>query len=89
MAVNRKTVGTAIGKNFRAGIEADYPEFPVLKTEVGQYVAFAEALTTGTTVVELDSKGSAAKQIRSLASEIKEVLDHAKDVHRTPEAATR
>jgi chromosome partitioning protein len=89
MAVNRKPVGTAIGKHFREGIEADYPEFPVLKTEVGQYIAFAEALTTGTTVVELDSKGSAAKQVRSLVSEIKEVLDHAKDVHRTPKTATR
>ena len=89
MAVNRKTVGTAIGKNFREGIEADYPEFPVLKTEIGQYVAFAEALTIGSTVLELDAKSSAAKQITSLASEIKEIVTHGKNHRRTPEAAAR
>ncbi|MGA8027174.1 MAG: hypothetical protein WB992_08500 [Bryobacteraceae bacterium] len=61
MTVNRKAVGTAIGKNFREGIEADYPDFPVMHTETGQYVPFAEALTTGKTVMEIETKEIAAK----------------------------
>jgi chromosome partitioning protein len=89
MTVNRKAVGTAIGKNFRDGIEADYPRFPVLKTEIGQYVLFAEALTAGSTALELDPKSTAAKQIVSLASEIREIVTHAENIQRTPEAATR
>lgn len=88
MVVNRKSAGTAIGKTFRQGIETDYPDFPVLQTEIGQYVAFAEALTTGITVVEMDRKGSAAKQIFSLASELKQVMNQAAQNHqRTPETA--
>jgi len=60
----------------------------VLQTEIGQYVVFAEALTTGNTVVEMDRKGSAAKQIFSLASEIKQVMNHATQNHqRAPETA--
>ena len=87
MTVNRKTVGTAIGKHFRDGIEADYPGFPVLRTEIGQYVAFAEALTTGSTVLELDPKGSAARQIHALADEIKETLSYEQANHRAAETA--
>jgi chromosome partitioning protein len=89
MTVNRKTVGTAIGKHFREGIEADYPDFPVLRTEIGQYVAFAEALTTGKTVMEIDPKGTAATQIEALAHEIRKVLGHEQKNSRTHKAAIR
>jgi chromosome partitioning protein len=89
MAVNRKAVGTAIGKNFREGIEKDYPDFPVLHTEIGQYVAFAEALTTGRTVMEIEPKGMAAKQIQALATEIRKVLNHEQADSRANQAAVR
>ena len=89
MTVNRKAVGTAIGKHFREGVEADYPEFPVLNTEIGQYVAFAEALTTGRTVLEIDAKGSAAKQIEALADEIRKVLRHEQKNSRARKTSVR
>jgi chromosome partitioning protein len=74
VAVNRKIVGTAIGKHFGTDFYTDYPEFPVLHTEIGQYVAFAEALTTGTTVLEMEPNGQAARQIQSLVHELRKVL---------------
>jgi len=89
IAVNRKIVGTAIGKSFAADFEADYPGFPVLDTEIGQYVAFAESLTTGATVFELDPKGAAANLIQAFADEIKELLTHEQTDHRSAEAAVR
>ena len=83
--MNRKTVGTAINEHFRVGIEADYPDFPVLRTEIGQYVAFAAALTTCSTVLDPDPKR--ARQIHALTNEIKEALRHEQENHRATEAA--
>jgi chromosome partitioning protein len=89
ITINRKIVGTAIGKSFAADFEADYPGFPVLDTEIGQYVAFAEALTTGATVFELEPKGQAAILIRAFADEIKELLNHEQANQRSTEATIR
>jgi chromosome partitioning protein len=75
ITVNRKIVRTAIGKHFGEGFSADYPGFPVLRTEIGQYIAFAEALTIGSTVLEMDPNGQAARQIHSLVDDLKEVLN--------------
>ncbi|MBV9712330.1 MAG: AAA family ATPase [Ktedonobacteraceae bacterium] len=87
ITVNRKIVGTAIGKQFSEGFSADYPGFPVLHTEIGQYIAFAEALTTGSTVLEMDPGSQATKQIQSLVDDIKEVLSHEQENHSSTEAA--
>ena len=87
ITVNRKIVGTAIGKHFGEEFYADYPDFPVLHTEIGQYVAFAEALTTGSTVLEMEPNGHAARQIHSLVDELKEVLNDEQENHRAAEAA--
>lgn len=87
ITVNRKIVGTAIGKHFGEEFYADYPDFPVLHTEIGQYVAFAEALTTGSTVLEMDANGHAARQIHALLDELKEVLSHDQENHSAAEAA--
>jgi chromosome partitioning protein len=76
ITVNRKIVSTVIGKHFGEEFQADYPSFPVMHTEIGQYVAFAEALTTGTTVLEMEPKGHAARQICELVDELKETLNH-------------
>ncbi|MBV8810962.1 MAG: hypothetical protein JO033_20015 [Acidobacteriaceae bacterium] len=50
-------------------------------------MAFAEALITGKTVMEIDPKGSAAKQIEALANEIRKVSRHEQKDTRTHKAA--
>jgi len=87
VTVNRKIVGTAIGRNFARDFENDYPGFPVLDTEIGQYVAFAEALTTGTTVFEIEPRGSAAALIKAFSMEIMELLNDEETNSRSAEAA--
>jgi chromosome partitioning protein len=89
ITVNRKIVSTAIGKHFGREFQADYPDFPVMHTEIGQYVVFAEALTTGTTVLEMEPKGHAAKQICDLVDELKETLNHGQENQGSRQAAAR
>jgi chromosome partitioning protein len=89
ITVNRKIVGTAIGRHFGQEFQADYPDFSVLQTEIGQYVAFAEALTTGSTVLEMDPKGHAATQIHALVDELREVLTHEQENNRSAKTAAR
>jgi chromosome partitioning protein len=87
ITVNRKIGSTAIGMHFGQEFQADYPDFPVMHTEIGQYVAFAEALTTGSTVLEMESKGQAARQIADLVHELKEVLSHEQENQGAHQAA--
>lgn len=89
ITVNRKIVSTAIGKHFGQEFQADYPDFPVMHTEIGQYVAFTEALTIGSTVLEMEPKGHAARQISDLVHELKEVLSHEQENQGARQAATR
>lgn len=70
-AINRKIVGTAIGRDVVEAL-AGY-EIPVLRSQVCQRVSFAESAATGQTVMELDGKGTAAKEIAALAQELLEV----------------
>jgi chromosome partitioning protein len=89
ITVNRKIGSTAIGKHFGREFQADYPDFPVMHTEIGQYVAFTEALTTGSTVLEMEPKGHAARQISELVYELKEVLSHEQENQGARQAAGR
>jgi chromosome partitioning protein len=68
--VNRKIVGTAIGRDV-ANALASYP-LPVLNAAVSQRVAFAETAAIGQTVLETDPHGQAAQEIRALVAEIEE-----------------
>jgi chromosome partitioning protein len=86
IAINRKIVGTAIGKSFAEEFAADYPDFPVLRTEISQYVAFTEALTTGSTVLEMHPDGQAARQVHALANELKKLLNHDQETQRSTKA---
>ena len=72
-AVNRKIVGTAIGRDVAQAL-ADYP-IPVLKSAVCQRVGFAESAGSGKTVLETDPRGAAAAEVRELVREILEQLD--------------
>jgi chromosome partitioning protein len=89
ITVNRKIVSTAIGRHFGEEFHADYPNFPVMRTEIGQYVAFAEALTTGTTVLEMEPKGHAARLICDLVDELKETLNREQENQSSRQAAAR
>jgi chromosome partitioning protein len=68
-AVNRKVVGTAIGRDVVAAL-ADYAP-PVLSAQVCQRVAFAESAARGQAVTE-DGAGQspAAREIRALTAEL-------------------
>jgi chromosome partitioning protein len=69
-AVNRKIVGTAIGRDVAAAL-ASYP-VPVLETAISQRVGFAESAATGQTVLETDANGPGAEEIRAMVAELME-----------------
>ena len=69
--INRKIVNTAIGRDVVEALAA-YP-IPVLKTAIGQRVAFAESAAQGQTVLQLAPTGPASQEIISLTNELLEV----------------
>ena len=72
-AVNRKIVGTAIGRDVAQAL-ADYP-IPVLRSALSQRVGFAESAGAGMTVLETDPTGPAAKEVTALVAQIIETLN--------------
>ena len=70
--INRKIVNTAIGRDVSDAL-SEYP-VPVLKTAIGQRVAFAESATRGLTVFELDPDMTASQEMNQLADELEELL---------------
>jgi chromosome partitioning protein len=73
-AVNRKIVGTAIGRDVTEAL-AGYA-VPVLQACISQRVGFAETAASGQTVLETDPKGPAAQEIRALVTEITELMEY-------------
>ncbi len=71
-AVNRKIVGTAIGRDVADAL-ASYP-VPVLKASISQRVGFAESAAAGQTVLETDPNGSAAQEVRAMLAELMELM---------------
>ena len=69
--INRKIVNTAIGRDVVEALSS-YP-VQVLKTSIGQRVAFAESAAQGLTVLQTDPSGPASQEIVSLASELLEL----------------
>jgi chromosome partitioning protein len=69
-AVNRKIVGTAIGRDVAEAL-ASYP-VRVLAAAVSQRVGFAESAAAGQTVLETDSDGSGAQEVRAMLAELME-----------------
>ncbi|MDB5243975.1 MAG: parA [Spirosoma sp.] len=67
-AVNRKIVGTAIGRDVQKAL-SDYP-IKVLQASLCQRVSYAESAGAGLTVLETEPKGAAANEIRMLLKEI-------------------
>jgi chromosome partitioning protein len=69
--INRKIANTAIGRDVADAL-ATY-ELPVLKTAIAQRIAFAEAATSGSTVLETEPQSLAAHEIEALVREVLEV----------------
>src|SRR5215475_14471298 len=69
--INRKIANTAIGRDVAEAL-ATY-ELPVLKTTIAQRIAFAEAATNGSTVLETEPQSLAAREIEALVCEVLEV----------------
>lgn len=70
--INRKVTNTAIGDEIADAL-AEYP-FPLLKASIGQRVAFAES-SAGYTVLETQASSMAAKEVKALAKEVKQLLE--------------
>jgi chromosome partitioning protein len=68
--VSRKIGRTLLGR----GIAEALAEFdiPILHAGTTQRIAYAEALTSGTTVIEQEPHGPAADEIRAILSELRE-----------------
>ena len=65
--VNRRIVGTIIGRDVRAAL----PEsLPALTADIHQRVVFAESVATGRLVRELEPCGAPPREIAALAGEI-------------------
>ena len=68
--INRRIVNTAIGRDVADAL-ADY-DIPVLKTHIGQRVAFAESAANGSTVLENNPGSLASTEILALTQELLE-----------------
>lgn len=65
--VNRRIVGTIIGRDVRAAL----PEgLPALAADIHQRVVFAESVATGRLARELEPDGTAAREIAAVTAEI-------------------
>lgn len=65
--VNRRIVGTIVGRDVRAALSEDCP---ALTSDVGQRIIFAETVATGRLAREMDPDGPAAAEIAALAAEV-------------------
>lgn len=68
--VNRRIVGTVIGRDVRAALARH--ELSTLAADVAQRVAFAECAATGRLADEMDAGGAAAREITALARAVRE-----------------
>lgn len=70
--VSRRKGKTALGRDIREALSGF--NLPLLQTDVPDRVAYAEAITAGTTVIESQPKGSAARDFRALLAELRELM---------------
>jgi chromosome partitioning protein len=70
--VSRKKGQTALGRDIREALASF--EIPLLKTDIPDRIAYAEAITNGKTIIESQPKGPGAKDFRALLDEIRELV---------------
>jgi chromosome partitioning protein len=68
IALNRKIVNTAIGRDVREALAT--LGLPIMRSDVSQRVAFAEAVATGQTIADIAPDSPGAREIDALASEL-------------------
>lgn len=68
LVVNRKIANTAIGRDVRTALRD--LRLPILKSDVGQPVSFAEIAADGSTVLT-KKRSKAAKEIQRLVKELR------------------
>ena len=68
LALNRKIANTAIGRDVREALSE--LEVPILKSDIGQRVAFAETAATGSTVLT-KKRSKAAKEVKKFVNELR------------------
>ena len=73
-AINRKPVNTTIGKSLRESLLEIGDGVPVLNADVCMRIAFAEAISGGLSIQELNTDFKARVEIKNLYTEIMRVL---------------
>ena len=71
LVINRRIAMTAIGRDVRDAL--DELGVPVLKSDIGQRVLFAESAITGETV-HVQKRSKAAKEVTKFVNEIRRIL---------------
>ena len=70
LAINRKIANTTIGRDVRDALaELDVP---ILKSDIGQHVAFAESTANGSTVMK-QIRSKVAKEINKFVDELRRI----------------
>lgn len=67
--INRKIANTAIGRDVTEAL-ASFEGIPVLPTALHQRVVYAESAGQGLSVLEVDPRGEAAREVASLAKQL-------------------
>lgn len=80
IAINRKIVNTAIGRDVREALAS--LEVPILDADVSQRVGFAEAVASGQTVLDTDPDGIAAREVISLVRELVNLHEQESELRR-------
>ncbi|MEZ6150374.1 MAG: AAA family ATPase [Pirellulaceae bacterium] len=70
LLINRKIANTAIGRDVREALKE--LDVPILNSDIGQRVTFAETAATGSTVLE-QRFSKAAKEIQKFVTELRRV----------------
>ena len=68
ITINRKVVNTAIGRDVRETLAT--LGMPVMRADISQRVAFAEAFASGQTVLDLDPRSQATREIEAFVTEL-------------------
>jgi len=71
--ISRQIVGTNLAKEISNVLEE--LGLPVLKTKISQRIAYAEAISRGMSVIDIEPSGEASREVKGLSKELKGVLN--------------
>jgi chromosome partitioning protein len=86
--VSRKKGQTALGRDIREALATF--GIPLLRTDIPDRIAYAEAITNGRTIIENQPNGPGAGDFRALLTEIREFIHDSQENHvKTARRATK